>query len=56
VLTFQAQSELEVVKWILSFGREAELLRPAHLRERVREELADALGYYSLREAQSEVS
>lgn len=56
VLTFHAQSELEVVKWILSFGREAELLSPAHLRERVREELTDALGYYSLREAQSEVS
>lgn len=47
VLTFQAQSELEVVKWIMSFGREAHLLRPAHLRERVHAELADALGYYS---------
>lgn len=55
VLTFQAQSELEVVKWILSFGREAELLRPAHLRERVCEELTDALGYYSFRDAQGEV-
>ena len=50
ILTFQAQSELEVVKWILSFGREAQLLSPTHLRERVRDELEEALGYYLLHE------
>lgn len=46
VMTFTAQSELEVVKWILGFGVEAELLAPPFLREKVRDELRGALAFY----------
>ncbi len=46
VMTFTAQSELEVVKWILGFGAEAEILAPDHLRQRVRCELEAALRFY----------
>lgn len=45
-LTFVAQSELEVVKWILGFGADAQLLAPEHLRQRVQDELRSALRYY----------
>lgn len=47
VMTFTAQSELEVVKWILGFGVEAEILAPDHLRQRVRCELDTALRFYT---------
>ena len=45
-LTMTAQSELEVVKWILGFGCEAELIEPAHLRQRVAKELGGARKRY----------
>lgn len=46
VLDFTARSEMEVVKWVLGFGREAELLAPIHLHEKIREELQDTLLIY----------
>ena len=46
-LCFMAQSELEVIKWILSFGAEAQLLEPEYLRKQVREELDAARKLYS---------
>lgn len=46
LLHFTAQSEVEVVKWILSFGGEAELLEPEPLRERVEKELSAAASRY----------
>lgn len=42
ILTFSARSDLELVKWVLSFGQEAELLVPTHLREQVAQEIAIA--------------
>lgn len=37
---------IEVSRWVLSWGRHAEVLEPAALRDRVREELGVALGRY----------
>lgn len=47
VLDFTARSEMEVIKWVLGFGQEAQLLAPEHLRERVKEELQDTLQLYA---------
>lgn len=46
LLTFMAQSEYEVIKWILSFGHEAELISPTHLRDELIEELSKAKEHY----------
>lgn len=45
-LHFTSCSEMEVVKWVLGFGREARLLYPAHLSESVHKELQDSLKNY----------
>jgi len=45
-LNFTAQSELEVIKWILGFGADSKLLAPESLRQRVKEELQQALSFY----------
>lgn len=47
LLSFTAQSDMEVVKWILGFGADAQLLEPAPLRDRVLEELRTALERYA---------
>lgn len=47
LLTFTAQSEMEVVKWILGFGQEAKLITPEHLRAQLIEELRVAMSRYS---------
>ena len=38
ILTITA-SDMEVIKWVLSYGKEATLLEPEHLRKRIVEEL-----------------
>lgn len=38
-LTCSAADEAQVVEWVLSFGGSAELMEPAHLRERLRGEI-----------------
>lgn len=38
ILELTARSELEVIKWVLGFGCEAECLAPEHLRARIRAE------------------
>ena len=45
-LEFTARSTMEVVKWVLGFGCEAQLLAPEHLRQRVRAELVKAAAFY----------
>lgn len=45
-IKFFAQSEIEIVKWVLGFGNEAELLAPAHLRKRIAVELMDMKTFY----------
>jgi len=37
----------EVVSWVMGFGRHAEVLEPAHLREAVAQELAATTGKYT---------
>ena len=39
ILTITAQSDMEVIKWVLSYGKEATLLEPVHLRKKIVEEL-----------------
>jgi predicted DNA-binding transcriptional regulator YafY len=39
VLTMEVGGLVEVMNWVLGFGRQAEVLEPAHLREAVAEEL-----------------
>lgn len=36
----------ELVRWILQYGRGAKVLNPAHLKERVKQELAESLEQY----------
>lgn len=43
---FSATSEPEVINWVLGFGREARLLEPAALVEKLRGQLEDVLGFY----------
>lgn len=45
-ICFTAQSEMEVVKWVLGFGAQVKLLEPEHLCRQVREELHIALMRY----------
>lgn len=47
VLDFSAQSEVEVVSWVLSFGSTATVLAPASVKEAVKQELQEMLGRYS---------
>ena len=45
-LICSAADEAQVVEWILSFGSSAELLEPAHLREKLREEIDEMRLHY----------
>lgn len=38
---------VEVMSWVLGFGRQAEVLEPAHLREAVAEELGTTAERYA---------
>ena len=46
VAEFQLSNTEEIKRWILSFGRHAEVVEPEELREGMREELHQALGWY----------
>ncbi len=45
-LSFRAGGIFEIVRWILGWGKSAEVIHPPDLRERVREELSVALKKY----------
>jgi predicted DNA-binding transcriptional regulator YafY len=46
LLTMEVGGLVEVMSWVMGFGRHAEVLEPAHLREAVAEELAATAGIY----------
>lgn len=46
IATFRLTSVVEFKRWILSFGDKAEVLRPSHLRNEIREELSAAAARY----------
>lgn len=46
VLSFEAGGRMEIVSWILSFGRYAEVLEPPDLREEVQGVVAEMAGMY----------
>ena len=43
---FDLDGAEEIKRWVMSFGRHAEVLGPEELREEMREELAQTLGRY----------
>ena len=45
-LLFTTQSKIEVVKWVLGFGADAELIAPENLRQKAIEEHTKALERY----------
>jgi predicted DNA-binding transcriptional regulator YafY len=49
VLQLRVAETSEIVRWVMQFGSEAEVLKPASLRRAVREELARAGALYRLR-------
>ncbi len=46
VLTMEVGGLVEVMSWVLGFGRQAEVMEPAHLRQAVAEEIATTMGKY----------
>jgi len=46
ILELETSGRWDVRRWVLSFGRGAELLEPSDLREEIREELAETVGRY----------
>ncbi|HEY6873095.1 MAG TPA: transcriptional regulator [Geobacteraceae bacterium] len=46
VISFAAGGRLEIVSWLLSYGRHAELLEPAELREELQRITAEMAGLY----------
>jgi len=46
VLTMEVGGLVEVMSWVLGFGRHAEVLLPEHLREAVAEEVSATAGKY----------
>jgi len=46
VLTMEVGGLVEVMSWVLGFGRQAEVIEPEHLRQAVAEELAATMGKY----------
>ena len=46
-LEFTAQSEPEVVSWVLSFGKQATLVKPKELRKKILEELNFTIATYN---------
>jgi proteasome accessory factor B len=46
VISFTAGGKMEIISWVLSYGRHAELLEPADLREEVKGIVAKMAGMY----------
>jgi predicted DNA-binding transcriptional regulator YafY len=46
ILTMEVGGLVEVMSWVLGFGRQAEVLEPQHLREAVADEIRAAAGRY----------
>ena len=46
VLTMEVGGLVEVMSWVLGFGRQAEVLEPANLRQAVAEEVSATAGKY----------
>jgi predicted DNA-binding transcriptional regulator YafY len=44
----------EVKHWVMSWGRQAEVLEPGNLREEIAQELSDCLGKYELESVEAE--
>lgn len=47
LMTMEVGGLVEVMSWVLGFGRQAEVLEPAHLRQAVAEELATTAERYA---------
>jgi predicted DNA-binding transcriptional regulator YafY len=47
LLSFEAGGRMEIVSWILSYGRHAELLGPAELREEIARQVAEIASAYT---------
>ena len=47
ILTLEVGGLVEVMSWVLGFGRQAEVLEPEHLRKAVAEELSIAAEKYA---------
>jgi proteasome accessory factor B len=46
IMTMEVGGLVEVMSWVMGFGKHAEVLEPAHLRQAVAEELAVTAGKY----------
>lgn len=46
IVTMELGRLVEVMSWVMGFGRHAEVLEPEHLRQAVAEELAVTAGRY----------
>jgi len=55
LLTMEVGGLSEVMSWVFGFGRQAEVLEPAHLREAVAEEIDAAATKYHVRYGENTV-
>ena len=46
-MTMEVAGLVEVMSWVMGFGRHAEVLEPAYLREAMAQEIAATAGKYS---------
>lgn len=46
-LEMETSGWLDVKRWVLSYGKDAEVLEPAKMREEIAEELKQCLGRYA---------
>ena len=46
LLSFEAGGRMEIISWLLSYGRYAEVLEPSDLREEMRGIVAEMAGMY----------
>jgi len=50
LLEFSAQSELEVISWVLSFGKQAVLIKPKDLKQKIVQEVSNMMDSYKLKD------